>query len=583
MKLKKTMKKFLLIALSVLLVGSTVGCGGGGSANGSQSAVSQAASSGSQKTFSDLSKEIDGNKSPTKEQISTVEDSMNDTYLKDAYAAKIPDDYNAYPMKDSPEITVWMPIDAYLSSIIKSLNDFEPYKEAQKLTGIKVKFTSPPVGKENDAFSTMIASGSLPDIIVDADKYQGGVEAGVTDGAYQDLTELIPKYAPNYADFRNSDENRRKTTMTDTKKLVGIYGLSPYSEWMWFGPLIKKEALQKTGLAVPETVDEWHTFLLKCKQLGYKQPLNYGSNYGQIFTGIINGAYGAWDWTFLDKNGKVAWGPGQPGAKDYLATMAQWQSEGLLNQDWTTADFNQRMAEAVSSDCAAIMDSPDTMWGFWKTDKMNVDFVGAPNPVLKKGDKPQTTYKNWENTGRPAAITTQCKNVEAALRWLDFGFTKKGWELFNWGAYGTVHLVNDKGQPYYQDSSLMYNDPEHQPLANLIWKYRVHTGPNIRDEHNSNPLITAKGSYSGKIREEWTKENDTGVAMPPVSLTPEEAAKEANIGTQLSTLRNEYFAKIIMGQLPVSKYDEFLQKAKSMGMNEWLGLWQAALNRYNAR
>lgn len=132
----------------------------------------------------------------------------------------------------------------------------------------------------------------------------------------------------------------------------------PYNEWCWFGLLIKQEALDKTGLPVPETVDELHDFLVACKEAGYSQPLNYGSNYGQIFTGIINGAYGVWDWMFVDDNGKAAWGPGQEKAKEYLTTMQNWYKEGLINTDWATADFNQRMAEAVSGDCAVMMDSP---------------------------------------------------------------------------------------------------------------------------------------------------------------------------------------------------------------------------------
>ena len=97
---------------------------------------------------------------------------------------------------------------------------------------------------------------------------------------------------------------------------------------------------------------------------GLLTALNYGSTYGQIFTGIINGAYGVWDWMFVDDDGKAAWGPAQEGAKEYLATMQSWYQEGLINTDWATADFNQRMAEAVSSDCAVMMDSPDTMWGY---------------------------------------------------------------------------------------------------------------------------------------------------------------------------------------------------------------------------
>lgn len=76
---------------------------------------------------------------------------------------------------------------------------------------------------------------------------------------------------------------------------------------------------------------------------------------------------------------------------------------------------------------------------------------------------------------------------------------------------------------------------------------------------------------------------DSSVTMPPVTLTPDESAREGELGTVLSTMRNEYFSKIIMGQLPVDAYDEFLQKAKAQGLDEFVGLWQAALDRYNAR
>lgn len=585
------MKKFLSAAIAATSLLAVTGCAGGAGSSSTGSSAASSPDSGAVTTAAaagkpageDLSADIQGNTTPSQEQIDKVYNSINDSYLGDLYSGSIPQQYGAYPMEGTPEIDVWMPIDAFLSSLIPSLNEFEIYQKAQEYTGIKVNFQSPPVGQENDSFNIMIASGDLPDVVVDADKYAGGVEAGVNDGAYQDLTELIPQYAPNYNAFRESDENRRKTTVTDTGKLVGLYGLSPYSEWMWFGTMIKQEALDKTGMAAPETIEEWDAFLAKCKEAGYNYPLNYGSTYGQIWTDIINGAYGVYDWKFVNEEGRADWGPAQPNAKDYLTLMADWQKKGYFNNDWTTADFNQRMAEAVSDDCAAMMDSPDTMWGFWKTGDKNIDFVGVPNPVLKKGDTPKTTYKNWSNTGRPAAITTQCKNVEAALRWLDFGFTRKGWELYNWGEYGKTHVVNSEGLPYFHDESIMYNDPDKQPLANLIWKYRVHSGPNIRDEHFSNPLITAKGSYSGKIRQEWTEAMDTSPAFPPVSLTPEEASREASIGTQLSTLRGEYFSKIIMGELPVSAYDEFLAKAEQMGLEEWKGLWQAALDRYNAR
>ncbi|WP_336771139.1 ABC transporter substrate-binding protein [Paenibacillus sp. MMO-58] len=579
-----TMKKRLLnLMLVSVLTGSALAACSNNNNDPKESSDPAATTDSSQApaettAFSDISPTIRGNKTPTQEQMDEVNNTLNDTYLGDLYDEKIPSHYDAYPYKKDVTLDVWLPAD----SQIPDMNNQVVQKQVEKLTGIKVNFITPPVGQEADAFTLMMSSGELPDIIIEPERYPGGLEAGVKDGAYLDLTDYMDKYAPNYSEWRNSDETRRKTTVTDSGKLLGFYGIAPYSEWMWFGMLIKKEALEKTGLEVPNTIDEWHTFLTKAKEVGYSEPLNYGSTYGQIFTGIINGAYGVWDWTFMDADGKVQWGPAQPKAKEYLATMQQWNKEGLLNKDWATADFNQRMASAISAKTAVMMDSPDTMWSYWKQQN-NIDFVGALNPVLNAGDKAATTYKNFKRTGRSAAITTQAGDVEAAMRFLDFAYSKKGWEILNYGEYGKVHLVDETGKPYFQPDSYIYKDPDGQPVATTLVKYRMHSWPDIRDEHNSNPLIVAEGSYSGDIRKSWTENMDTSVAMPPITFTTEEASREAELGNQLSTLRNEYFAKIIKGQLPVDAYDKFLSEAKKMGLDEFLSIHQAALDRYNAR
>ena len=531
----------------------------------------------------DTSVEVRGADGKDEAVLNRVLNTLDDTYLADPFDEKIPSHYEAYPSQSDKTLDIWMPIDGFLASIDGDLNELFPYKKAQELTGINVNFISPAAGTEDDAFTIMTSSGdSLPDIVVQADRYPGGIEAGFEDGAYIDLTDKIEEWAPNYHEFRNSNENRRRTTVTDSGKVLSFAGLSPYNEWIWFGLLIKQEALDKTGLPVPETVEEWETFLEKCQEVGYTEPLNYGSTYGQIFTDAFNGAYGVYDWRFIDENKQAHWGPIQENAKEYLTLMRRWQERGFFNPDWTSADYNQRMAHASSDKCAVILDSPDTMWGVWRNDN-GIEFVGAPNPVLKKGDTPKTTYKNWAWTGNPAAITTQCDDVELAMRWLDFGYSKKGWELFNYGEYGKTHLIDESGMPYYHDESVMFNDPDNHPLSQLIWKYRIHSGPNIRDEHNSNPLIANKESYSGDIREMWTEKEDASPAVPPITLTQEENRREVQLGSQLATLRNEYYAKIIMGELPLEAFDEFVEKAKTIGVGEWQEIIQAGVDRFYER
>lgn len=531
----------------------------------------------------DTSAEVRGADGKDEAVLNRVLNTLDDTYLADPFDEKIPSHYEAYPSQSDKTLDIWMPIDGFLASIDGDLNELFPYKKAQELTGINVNFISPAAGTEDDAFTIMTSSGdSLPDIVVQADRYPGGIEAGFEDGAYIDLTDKIEEWAPNYHEFRNSNENRRRTTVTDSGKVLSFAGLSPYNEWIWFGLLIKQEALDKTGLPVPETIEEWETFLEKCQEVGYSEPLNYGSTYGQIFTDAFNGAFGVYDWRFIDENKQAHWGPIQENAKEYLALMRRWQERGFFNPDWTSADYNQRMAHASSDKAAVILDSPDTMWGVWRNDN-GIEFVGAPNPVLKKGDTRTTTYKNWSWTGNPAAITTQAEDVELAMRWLDFGYSKKGWELFNYGEYGKTHLIDESGMPYYHDESVMFHDPDNHPLSQLIWKYRIHSGPNIRDEHNSNPLIANKESYSGKIREMWTETEDASPAVPPISLTQEENRREVQLGTQLASLRNEYYAKIIMGELPLEAFDEFVEKAKTIGVEEWQQIIQAGVDRFYER
>jgi hypothetical protein len=76
---------------------------------------------------------------------------------------------------------------------------------------------------------------------------------------------------------------------------------------------------------------------------------------------------------------------------------------------------------------------------------------------------------------------------------------------------------------------------------------------------------------------------DDSMTMPPVTYTPEEASREGELGTILSTMRNEYFSKIIMGELPVDDYDKFMKEAKAQGLDEFMEIHQKALERYEKR
>lgn len=558
------MKKLITLLLAMAMVVSVVACGN------SEKALS-----------SKESPEQSSEESPEQSSEESVETEIT---FSNEWAEEwgIPDAVFDYPLEGDRKVTWFFPMDAFISVGCKDLNDHEVILEIEERTGVDIEFIHPAVGETETEFNLMVSSNEYTDIITWSNMYRGGVTAGIEDGVYYDHEEIIDKYSPNYKWFREQNELRRKTTMNDEGQILGYYNLSPYSEWMWLGLLIKKEALDKTGLPVPETIDEWETFLEACRDAGYKGPFTTGNRSMLEWKGAFNGAYDAWEWLFINDEGKADFGPIQPGTKEWLTVYRRWMEKGLVDKEFVSRDWDNMMAFAQSDDCAVIVDSPDTMWGIWKED-MGIDFVGANNAVLNKGDKPKTVYLHPQNGGWETSITTQCEDVEAAARLLDFGYTWEGYELYNFGLPDRTHKIGEDGKPYYHQESAMWNKDDGIPLSNRVWTYKIHQGPFIREEHNSNPLLVAEGSYSGDIRKQWTEATDTSRNFPNVTLLPEEVTREAEMATLFSTRRDEVFTKIVYGELPIDAFDDFVQEVKENGYDEWIGYWQAALDRYNER
>lgn len=528
-------------------------------------------------------KNAPGDNDSDNEKLSENEPSGEVTFRNEwASQMQIPDAMQKYPLDGDREVSWFFPLDAVMAVGSSDINNHEVMQELQERTGVKIDFIQPAVGETETEFNLMVSANEYPDIVTWSNIYRGGVTAGIEDGVFYDHAEIIDKYSPNYKWFREQNELRRKTTMNDEGQVLGYYNLAPYSEWMWLGLLIKQEALDKTGLPVPETIDEWETFLEACRDEGYKGAFTTGNRSMLEWKGAFNGAYNAWEWLFVNEEGKADFGPIQPGVKEWLTVFNRWMKKGLIDKEFASRDWNNMMAYAQSDDCAVIVDSPDTMWGIWKED-MDIDFVGANNAVLNKGDKPKTVYLHPQNGGWETSITTQARDVETAARLLDYGYSWDGYELFNFGLPGKTHELDESGKPYYPENSAMWNKDDDVPLSNRIWKYKVHNGPFIREEHNSNPLIVSPGSYSGAIREQWSEATDASYNFPNTTLLPSEVTREAEMGTLFSSRRDEIFTKIVYGELPIDAFDDYVKEVMDNGYEEWIGYWQGALDRYNAR
>ncbi len=479
----------------------------------------------------------------------------------------------------------WIPLHASAAKIIKDFSENEVYKELEKRTGIQVEFLHPPAGQEKEQYQLMIAANELPDMITHgwSAKYPGGPDKAINDGVYLKLNDLIDKYAPNYKKLRDSNPKIARQTITDSGNIWAFSCIQTSEEPAWSGPIIRKDYLDKVGMEMPETVEDWDRMLRAFKnQLGVKTPLLLNGNDGSLSNSVFASAFGVADASLVDKNfylddGKVKYGPIEPGYKEYLTLMAQWYKNDLVDQDFATRDANSKDALVTNGEAGAWVGAygRDLDRYIMLMEKKNTEFelLPIPYPVLNEGEQVTIRQTNFYNKGRNTAVTSACKYQDEAVKWLDYAYGEEGKMLFNYGFEGVSYeMVN--GKPVY--TKLMLDNPDGYTFDVLSWKYKVHTGPYLRD------VPTPRTDIIKLARKEWSKAGSDGV-IPLITLTSEEGKKYSKVMNEVSTYQSEIKTKTIMGIEPVSKYDECINQIKKMGIEEAIKIQQAAVDRYYSR
>ncbi|RAV09902.1 extracellular solute-binding protein [Paenibacillus contaminans] len=495
-----------------------------------------------------------------------------------------------YPLKSDVQLSYWT--DA-LNSVLQlkpSVNDIPLYQEWQKKTGVNIKWLNPAANQTKEQLNVMLASGELPDMIeYNWLEYPGGPEKAIKDGAIVKLNDIIDKHAPNLKKYLKEHPEVDKMVKTDS----GSYFAFPFIRGddylaVYQGPVLRKDYLDELGLQTPTTIDEWYTVLKAFKEKkGVEAPLTFNSMPRPLLglsEGAFIGAYGINNSFYID-NGKVKYGPAQPAYKDFLATMRKWYAEGLLDKNIATADMKALDANMTSGKSAAAIGNAGGGIGKWlgavAEKDPKYDLVGAPYPVLNKGDKPMFGQKDFKFfSGGMVAITGKSKNAELAAKFLDYGYGEEGHKFFNFGTDGVSYtMVN--GKPTYTDLIMKNPDKLTVAQAMLLHIRGNSSGPFVQDvgyAEQYNQLKQQKDAITT-----WQNTDVMKYKMPLVSATPEESTELAKIMNQVNTLVDETTMKIILGADPIESFDKYLEKLKSLNIDRAVEIQQAALERYNKR
>lgn len=569
MKKRRIMATFLTAAL---LAGSMAGCGSG---DGNKSAVPDLTAS-----KPPVTSEANEQEQAAPPASDTVDGEINQ---------------QTYPIsQEKITLSLWYPQGGSMGELA-DFNDGEFWKWYEEKTNIHIDFIVPASGTEKDSFQLLFASDNIPDMVNSQPasySYRGGEDKAIEDDYFINMADYLDM-APNYVSWLNSHEDFGRAAYSDTGKMYGMWGVWDTMEENAYadqGLAIRKDFLDKVGLDVPETYDEWETVLTAFKdKLNIDAPLytsKFGIDHGDFMAGYDTAPY------FYQNDGKVKYGPMDDAYKDYLILLHKWWESGLLDKDFATrastgitADNDMMLNDKVG----ALVDYGTRMSDTYLTrGATNPDFylVAAPQPKKSGIDAITPAWRDYNSGsdrmhGMCMTFNSHGEHIEEAIRWNDGFYGKDVYLNANFGLdeeKDTVWYAAEDGHRI-GDYDFRYSNPDGISSATVLVQFWTKNPP-VRVESAQIEQSDENKQESYKV---WSQFDPTQFIPTRTTMTSEEGTSFASKYTDIETYVQECNVKFIMGQMSLDDYDSYRSTLTSMGIEECITLQQAALDRYNAR
>jgi len=485
-----------------------------------------------------------------------------------------------YPLESDYTIWLWGINNLKYQSVYNDASESPFHTGLTRMTGMNIKWEFPQDGvKADQAFSLIMMEEKKPDVIFHS-IYPDAAEEYIADGVLYDLTEYLPKYAPDYWEYITSDPAIDAMAKTATGKYYRFLTCveSEYNT-TYMGPLIRKDWLDEQKLDIPVTLEDWENVLKVFKE---KYGATYTATKGQFGLGAGTGAYADDTALWYVDNGEVKFANTTPEYKEYLTVLNRWYAEGLMDADISVNDASAVRNKAVNGE-VGIVYGPSSLFRNMVADAEKAgngaEWIGMSHPRTAKGDA--TTYIQTNASfasQKGAVVTTSCseEHLIDVLKFLNYGYTEEGRMYWNFGEKGVSYELDANGKPVWTEKVLSEG-------AEAYKRYQLTSGAGISIQAKAFIELLNPGAF-GEAIDAWI-ENSVAKqhTIPRLSLTDDEAAQYNDKYTAITTYANETIAEFIFGERSLDEFDDYVKKLESMGLEDCRKVQQAAYDRYLAQ
>ena len=570
-------KRILSLLLCVLLVGSFTACRKNPKSGGDGSDYDSDYSSN---WYDDESGDTTGSEKGDSETESGKNNSSKGTGGKknNAITAEAESNTNlsGFPIVKKKESIKIMAITR--ASDIGDTNKSQFTQVYSEMTNMDIKFDLVTESTVSQRKTLALQSGNLPDVfargcnISDQDVQQYSAE-----GTFVEITkDMLKKWAPNIYKFYDDYKlwNLVKTTDGKMYSLAGGTRDFNYDQhYLW----INKTWLKKLGLSMPKTMDEFYEVL---KAFKTKDPNGNASNDEIPYatwasSGFFTHPWGVIPGIMVNSKGKVVYGNATDNMKKCATFWNKVYKEGLVDKNtidnW--AGDNAAFKTLIKSGKVGCF-----YWG-WPQGPLgdelkNYEICPWPTSGENNGDL-YPVYTQVQNNFYPDAffITKACKNVPAALRFLDYLYTNDGYMLGLYGKPGYLYTkVNDT--TYKATGKKQTANDILGPRWTMTGRYFL-DGATYQIETN---LETQLRAVADKTMEGRVKQYNQKT-MPNNFKSKQEVKAINQYSTYFNSMNSTYLEYVKGNKSLSSDWTQMVNELNKKGLNKYIAAWQNYYDR----
>jgi len=288
---------------------------------------------------------------------------------------------------------------------------------------------------------------------------------------------------------------------------------------------------------------------------------------------------------FHNVDGEIHYGYYEDEMKDALTFMNKLVEEELLNPNYATLDNNAVTADMLNGVSGMSMAAGSRAYIWYnggRETNPEYDIVAVPTLQTPDGQLGMCTMYDKRIAGKGAFITTACENIEAAVRFLNYGYTDEGTLLFHYGIEGKSYELNADGKivvKYSLDEHPGWTDAEVGGYYNRGWA----TGPYVM-EFSVPEEIDENTARMEAAKEIFAQSQVRDYLLPTLQnfMSYEDAQEVSKIMASIDTYRSEMVTKFILGTEPLDNFEEFQKTLKEMDIEKVIEIYQKAYDSYVA-